>query len=122
MVKRLNILLVENNHADACLIREYLKECRTDVKIDHVTRLVDAIKNLLTDHYDILFLDLTTPESHGIDTYELIKRYFHNPIILLSGYPPDALKFEFDNRSFFLNKNKISPGLIKKTLQKCIQT
>jgi len=83
----INILLVEDNHADARSIQECLLEVEhTAYNFTHAERFSD-VKNLLDGHnFDAMLLDLTLPDSHGIETINLaVQAVPHLPIIALTG-------------------------------------
>jgi len=63
------ILLVEDNQGDARLLQEFLREVtglRTQLR--HVTKLADAEVILRQGDVDVLLLDLSLPDAHGIET------------------------------------------------------
>ena len=117
MSKLNNILIVEDNRGDAVLLKEYLKECQEDIKIDHVTRLIEAIKSITRTEYDMLFLDLSLPDSEGMETYELIKIHYEKPIVILTGYPQEVFDSYPENTPTFLEKGEITPDVLKKLLK-----
>ena len=62
-------LLVEDNPADARLIREMLKDSPGDgVVLQHAARLDLALDRLRQEPFDIVLLDLDLPDSHGLAT------------------------------------------------------
>ena len=73
------ILLVEDNPADARLIEEYvIEQSWPNIEpdrpsIEHVERL-EAARDTLTDDIDFVLLDLGLPDSTGVETLETIQR------------------------------------------------
>ena len=109
MIKPLQILLIEDNTADAYLLFEYLKECQ-NIIIDHGKTLQEAIQKLEEKNYDLLLLDLSLPESQGIETYELIMKQFpEQNTIIMTGYTKEILD-STKNNPILLNKNEITSG------------
>lgn len=83
-----NVLLVEDNPADAVLIREYFKEnSLNDSKVQWVDRLSAAFKFLHEQKVEAILLDLGLPDSKGFSTFDQIYRVCpHIPIIILTGF------------------------------------
>ena len=83
----IKILLIEDDLADAELIREVLSE-ENDLKIDivHADRLTLAIDLLTTAEFDVILSDLSLPDSRGIETFVQLHTHVPNiPIIVLTG-------------------------------------
>lgn len=83
-----NVLVVEDNPADADLIREQLlDESLPDrCTVDHVSCLADAILRLDERKADLVLLDLGLPDSHGLDTVRrTIMAAKDVPVVVLSG-------------------------------------
>ena len=97
-----NILLVEDNSADADLIIKMLqRELHDSIAIKWVTTLAQA-KFELTQNYRLLLLDLNLPDSRGLDTLESIQTDI--PIIVLSGIDVSLTALGF-GAAAFINKN-----------------
>ncbi|MGA2368000.1 MAG: PAS domain S-box protein [Dehalococcoidia bacterium] len=89
----LNILLVEDNPADARLIFELLKDGRGGrYELAHVDRFAKAKERLQQDMVDVVLLDLSLPDSHGLDTITGLNGHTEKmPIIVLTGLDDQAL-------------------------------
>ena len=85
--EKLNILLVEDNPADADLIQETLKEItQPQPNLSHVSRLIEAKQQLASGHFDVILLDLSLPDSFGLETVKQAHQFAdHLPIIILTG-------------------------------------
>lgn len=84
---RLNILLVDDNPGDARLVVALLDQTRLEnVKIIMADRLATAV-TLARDHpIDAVLLDLSLPDSHGIQTIRTFRRAAPElPVIVLTG-------------------------------------
>ncbi len=91
-----HILLVEDNPGDVRLLVETLRE-KSGFKfsLDHVERTELALEYLKHNRYDVLLLDLSLPDSDGIDTVQRIcSTAPHIPIIVLTGTEDDLLAIE----------------------------
>ncbi|MCA9004348.1 MAG: SpoIIE family protein phosphatase [Planctomycetaceae bacterium] len=87
-----SLLLVEDNSLDARLISSQLNKagCST---LTHVSTLQEAVSWLeASNHVDVIVLDLTLPDSMGLNTFQfLYKRFPHIPIVILSGRTDQTL-------------------------------
>lgn len=81
------LLLVEDNPADARLVEIALAEVDGKTfEIQHVDRLSQALGLVGANAFDAVLLDLSLPDSHGLDTVAQVKIADPKvPIIVLSG-------------------------------------
>jgi serine phosphatase RsbU (regulator of sigma subunit) len=89
----IRVLLIEDNPGDAGLIRACLHDvARQSIELDHVERLNDGIAKLQADKPHVLLLDLTLPDSSGLDTLrQVVSIDGDTPIVVLTGVAGDAL-------------------------------
>ena len=82
----LKILLIEDNLAEVELIQELLAETTdTQFELKTVNRLGEGLEYLRQDKFDTVLLDLTLPDSRGVETVEQIKAEATTvPIIVLT--------------------------------------
>src|ERR1700686_4179841 len=80
------ILLIEDNPGDADLVRLRLIESKSDVQVNCVPRLSDALACLEATTPAAALLDLNLPDSHGAETFRRIMQKAPNvPVVILSG-------------------------------------
>ncbi|HMK56968.1 MAG TPA: response regulator [Dissulfurispiraceae bacterium] len=81
------ILLIEDDMADAELIQEIIsEEADTTIGLKHVSRMSAAIELLGKQEFDAIVTDLSLPDSRGIETFFRIRNYAPKvPIIILTG-------------------------------------
>jgi len=86
-------LLVEDNPADARLMVELLSDAGArGVQLRHVDRISAALMNLENQEFDIVLLDLSLPDSSGLETVSHICAADPRiPVIVLTGMEDDAL-------------------------------
>ncbi|MEJ2689385.1 MAG: response regulator, partial [Deltaproteobacteria bacterium] len=73
--KSINLLLVEDNSAEALLIIETLKEAgHGKIEAAHVESLKKAQEHISQYPVDVILLDLSLPDSYGLDTVIEIQR------------------------------------------------
>ncbi len=83
----LNILVIEDNPGDLILFEELLRSTDLDIgKISHTSFLGGAAPILATEKIHLVFLDLSLPDSSGIDSYTGLSEAAQRlPVILLTG-------------------------------------
>ncbi|HWR20559.1 MAG TPA: EAL domain-containing protein, partial [Verrucomicrobiae bacterium] len=83
----ISVLLVEDDLADAELIKGALAGMGdSPFRVDWVTSLSDALERLGREGIDVVMLDLTLPDSQGIEAFDKILQAAPNALILvLSG-------------------------------------
>lgn len=86
-------LLVEDNPDDAVLLSENLAESR-QVKV-HLTltqRLDEAVQLVLQEEFEIILLDLSLPDSQGLQTVErMLKAAPGLPVVVLTGLADEEM-------------------------------
>src|SRR5690242_15949544 len=91
--ERINALLVEDNPADARLMREAVRETEaTHISLTYVDTLEKALTRLRNERFDVIMLDLSLPDADGLDT--VVRVHTHAPavpIVVLTGLDDEAL-------------------------------
>lgn len=114
----IKILLVEDNIGDARLIEVLLEEeAGGEFEVRHVERLAQAIEALASEAFDVVLLDLSLPDSHGLETVTGLRRHAnHVPIVILSGLDDEdvALRAVQSGAQDYLVKGRADGNLIKR--------
>ena len=67
----IQILLIEDNPADARLLREMLREVTTSTfAVTQAERLADGLNHLKQGRFDIVLTDLSLPDSEGLEAFQ----------------------------------------------------
>ena len=84
--KPIAILLIEDDLAEARLIKEILQNFELhQFVLTHVQRLQAGLNQLRQQQFDLVLLDLTLPDSQGLSSIELLVQNFsHLPIVVLT--------------------------------------
>jgi PAS domain S-box-containing protein/putative nucleotidyltransferase with HDIG domain len=92
----IKVLIVEDNEEHANLFGMYLERAQTHkFSVKRVGRLSSAVEELSHNKYDLILLDLTLPESQGIDTfYRINEQCRATPIVVLSGMDDELIAVE----------------------------
>ena len=95
-VKSLNILLVEDSESDALLLQEeILMSGIEDFRISVVQSLQDAASYLKKNHVDATLLDLSLPDSSGLETVLRVRNVRSDvPIVVLTGVEDEKMGVE----------------------------
>ncbi|MEC4985041.1 MAG: hybrid sensor histidine kinase/response regulator [Oscillatoria sp. PMC 1068.18] len=89
------ILLVEDSLAEARLLQEVLKGAQIKFNLVHVKRLQEALVQLQEDYFDVILLDLTLPDSEGLNSLAPLNQQAPSiPIVVLTNTNDDNLALE----------------------------
>ena len=128
-----NILLVEDNLAEARLLQEVLKgTVLSRFNLAHVKRLGEAISLLercanapqKEDNVDVILLDLTLPDSYGLASLDSLIQYAPKlPIVVLTNTNDDELAVEAVRRGAqdYLVKRHINQDILVRSLRYAIE-
>lgn len=121
----IRVLLVEDNPADIYLVRRILAETSDfPVAVEAVGRLAAALDRLHQGGIDLVLLDLSLPDSNGLDTFrQLSVRTPLVPVVVLSGYDDErtALEAVRVGAQDYLVKGKFNSALLGRTLRYAIE-
>ncbi|MFW5666165.1 MAG: diguanylate cyclase domain-containing protein [Coleofasciculus sp.] len=94
--KILKILLIEDNRVEAELIQELFSELNPNqFAITHAQRLSQGIKKLIEFTFDIILLDLSLPDSQGLNTVIQVKaKAPTTPIVVLTSLNDQKLAIQ----------------------------
>jgi len=120
---RTRVLLIEDNAVDARLLHELLKEVPAQAfEVTTAARLADALP-LLSAH-DVVLLDLSLPDAHGVGTIARVAEVKEAPpVIVLTGNTDEqvALQAVSLGADDYLLKTEISPSLVARTILYAIE-
>ena len=117
--KKIEILLLEDNGVDVDLISEHLELSKLDFNISIATRLADGVEQLEKRRFDVVLLNLTLPDSRGIDTLlATIEASPDEAIIVLTSADDEALSLEalkFGAQDY-LNKYRLNSEGLRRSI------
>jgi signal transduction histidine kinase len=121
----LKVLLVEDNPDDADLLREALAESRGErVEVVAVETLREGLAHLVSTPVDLLLLDLSLPDSQGLETVtRALAGAARVPIIVLTGLDDDALGVEAIHAGAqeYLAKGQLDGTLLRRSMRYAIE-
>lgn len=119
------ILLIEDNPAEARLLQELLKGNKSaQFSWVCVKRLKEALNRLVPQEFDVILLDLTLPDSVGLDSLKpLGDRAPHLPIVVLTNTNDEDLAIEAVRRGAqdYLLKRQLNTELLVRSLRYAIE-
>ena len=117
----LKLLLIEDNPGDARLLQETLQDVETvNFDIFNVESLKGAIETLGLEDFDLVLLDLTLPDSQGLETLLKIRaEYPEIPVIVLTGLDDEqlALRALHQGAQDYLVKGKADTNLLLRSIR-----
>ncbi|MEX2218799.1 MAG: hybrid sensor histidine kinase/response regulator [Phycisphaerales bacterium] len=92
----MSILLVEDNPSDARLVQELLDDSPAQAHaVAHAHSLAEAIDLAHRQPFDIALLDLSLPDSRGLETVHAFRTAAPDlPVVVLTGLDDEALALE----------------------------
>jgi putative two-component system response regulator len=89
----LEVLLVEDNPADARLLQEMVRDGRhTEVTIDVAPRLADGLRRLGERAFDLVLLDLNLPDAGQLEAlHRLCDAHPELPVVVVTGLGDEEL-------------------------------
>jgi PAS domain S-box-containing protein len=125
MVTSISLLLVEDNPADAYLLTDMLEEAELEQwEIINVKSLKLALETLNRQIFDVVLLDLSLPDSKGLNTITNIRNVAPNlPIVVLTGTDDRqlALQAVTQGAQDYLVKGKISTDVLVRVIHYAIE-
>jgi signal transduction histidine kinase len=119
-----HVLLIEDNPGDADLVRLRLVEGKSEVHVNCVTRLSDALACLECDTPTLVLLDLNLPDSHGAETFRKIMQKAPNvPVVILSGQDDESLAIKAVHQGVqdYLVKGEITSKQLERALRYAVE-
>ncbi len=123
--ERIRILLVEDDADDVWVVRNLLGD-RWDgpFSLTHVELLSAAIERLSEEPFDVVLLDLSLPDSTGLETFFFMYARAGNvPIVILSGYDDEqtAVKAVQAGAQDYLVKGQVDDNALMRSIRYAIE-
>lgn len=121
----IKVLLIEDNAADARIINEMFKDIsKPEYDLIHVTSLQEGLNYIENHDIDILLLDLSLPDSTGLETFENAHEYEPGlPIVILSGLEDEevAIRSVRHGAQDYFVKGDINTRILSRALNYAIE-
>jgi two-component system cell cycle sensor histidine kinase/response regulator CckA len=123
--KPVRTLLVEDNPGDARLIGEMLAEvAKGQFDLVTVGRLSQALQSLFADNFGVVLLDLSLPDSQGLETFTRMQgQSTRTPIVVLTGLDDEnlAVKAVQEGAQDYLIKGQVDGNLLVRSMRYAIE-
>jgi len=122
----IQVLLIEDNIADAEVVREMLEQTapHASFEIEVSGRLDRALQLMEWRDFDVILADLNLPDSRGLDTFLSVqKAYPAYPVILLTGTEDGQLAEQAvkEGAQDYLIKGQTDPKLLDRSIRYAIE-
>jgi len=120
----IKILLVEDNPGDARLVKEMLTEGYGEgFHLIHAEQLSQALERLNEAPIDVILLDLSLPDSNGLETMMKVRSASSFPIVVLSGFQDEELALEAVEKGAqdYLVKGQVNSGSLTRSIRYAIE-
>jgi signal transduction histidine kinase len=123
--KPIRLLLVEDNEADAALLAQLLRERGGEFyDVTRAEMMTDAIDRLGREPFDAILLDLSLPDSHGVDTVAQVNAAAEDvPIVVMTGLDDETTAVEAvrSGAQDFLIKGQSDSRLMARSIRYAIE-
>lgn len=121
----IKVLLMEDNPGDVRLLREMLAQHKEGFfRIECADRLSTGLKRLAAGGIDVLLLDLSLPDSQGLDTFaEVHAQAPEVPVVVLTGLDDErfAVREVHEGAQDYLVKGQVDGPLLVRSLRYAIE-
>ncbi len=121
----LRVLLVEDNPAEAELVRDALGRARGErFVVEHAGRLQAGLDRLVANGFDVVLLDFSLPDSVGLETYERLReRAPWVPVVILTNLDDEetAVRAVREGAQDYLLKRELASGLLVRSIRYAIE-
>lgn len=125
MPASVEILLIEDNLAEARLLHEFLRAAKNkQFALIHVKRLREALEYLQEHCFDVILLDLTLPDSQGLASLAPLNKIAPSlPIVVLTNTNDEDLAIEAVRQGAqdYLVKRQVNTQVLVRSLLYAIE-
>ena len=122
--RRLSVLLVEDDRADAMLVEELIADAAADISCAWAQSMADAERELMLTKPDCVLLDLNLPDASGITALQRIRdRAPSIPIVVLTGLNDEhfGMSAVASGAQDYLVKGRVEPEMLRRAVLYAIE-
>ena len=122
--RRLSLLLVEDDRADALLVEELIADAAGEFDFVWSQTISDAARSLTEQRPDCILLDLNLPDSSGMDAVHRLGGLDHTvPIIVLTGLTDEhfGVSAVSSGAQDYLVKGRVEPDTLRRAVLYAIE-
>jgi signal transduction histidine kinase len=129
-MKKIKLLLIEDNPGDIRLIREMLADVRMSnpeapfFDLHYANRLSEGLEYLDSEAMDAVLLDLVLPDSQALDTFREVRNQKPRiPIVVLTGIEDEALGMAAvqEGAQDYLVKDEVTGYLLVRSVRYAVE-
>jgi PAS domain S-box-containing protein len=121
----ITVLLIEDNPADALLIQAMLAEpSSARFEVGHAPTLAKGLECLAKFNHDVVLLDLSLPDSFGLETFDVVRGQAPAmPILVMSGLDDEnaAVSAVHAGAQDYLVKGSVDSHLLARSVRYAIE-
>jgi serine phosphatase RsbU (regulator of sigma subunit) len=122
--RRLSLLLIEDDRADAVLVQELIADSVAEIRVAWAPSMADAEGVLARERPDCVLLDLHLPDATGFDGIARIaERDATLPVVVLTGLNDEqfGVSAVASGAQDYLVKGRVEPDVLRRTLLYAIE-
>ncbi|MFK7994215.1 MAG: response regulator [Granulosicoccus sp.] len=122
MNSEIKVLVVEDNSDDFEMLRRSIRRAQL-FDLTWVRSATEGLTELRANHYSVVLLDLSLPDSHGLESVVAFTELATTPVVVLSGNDDESTALESVQHGAhdYLVKGKFDTPLISRTLRYAIE-
>ena len=121
----LNILLIEDDPGDAYLLQTLLTRTEhVTFHLEYADRLATALEYLDHHDFDLMLLDLSLPDSTGIETIAKVLAHAPDvPIVVLTGFDNEetAMQAVQAGAQDYLSKDHVDDNMLTRSIRYAVE-
>lgn len=123
--KNIRVLQIEDNEGDWFLVSQMFAEINSSIALEHnlvldrSARLSDALHKMQEQEFEVILLDLSLPDSSGVETLSELKvRYPETSIIVFSGLSDldTAICAVYDGAQDYIVKGQVNANFLFRSI------
>ncbi len=122
---KISVLLIEDDPGYARMIQEMIAEFgKPDLDLTYSDTLTKGLDSLAKENFDVILLDLTLPDSDGLETLLRIKGLVPDiPIVVLTSLEDEkiALKAVQESAQDYIYKGDVRPTLLIRAIKYAVE-
>lgn len=115
--KILRLFLIEDNPDDIAVVQQLIQTSKQHIVLDSSRRLKQGIEKILENPYDLLLLDLSLPDGHGLDALAQLKaKGVRIPIVILTSTNDRvvaSIAIRQGAQDYIVKENITAPNLLR---------
>ncbi len=119
--KTIRILIIDDDHVDATIIKRHLKHCNTgEIETEYASDLDQGLEKLAASRFDLIFLDNRL--DGGVTARDVFERFAQEnikvPVVVVTGMGDQRTAIELMKMGAYdyVTKDDISPEMLEKAI------